>query len=251
MQQAHRNFALCFLALLVQTNSSSWEAQVYTFTTKKATGPRDPRWQEVGYFHGLSLHGLEGGPFTLSCPPRDCGRTPALHSQCRCLNLDKPNVLHWDVSMVQQPISETRELSILPAALAADCPWPHCLPLITHFQLSNLTISSCLPWASGAQPGLHQSHMSNAASLVNSHTSSKQQTIDMHLNHPQIPIFREWCNINKAVPAAVRIFLTSNGIKTSTRFSLKAVSNQFSWRTQAVSRDLWRRGFCTPCVFKV
>lgn len=70
-------------------------------------------------FPRTSQHGPAGGPFifsftstlgqgglssTTACPTRDCGRTPGLHSQCRCLNSNtsnsiqcqqKTHVLHW------------------------------------------------------------------------------------------------------------------------------------------------------------
>lgn len=84
----------------------------------------------------------------------------------------------------------------------------------------------------------------------NSPPSSKE-TMQRHLNQPQIPVAGERCSINKAVPTAMRTLLSSSAIKNSMRLSLNAESNPFTWRTQPVSVDLWRRSFYIPCDSKV
>lgn len=83
-----------------------------------------------------------------------------------------------------------------------------------------------------------------------SHPSSKE-TMQRHLNHPQIPVAGEQCSINEAAPMAMRTLLSSSAIKKNTRFPLNAESNPFTWRTQPVSVDLWKGSFSTPCDSKV
>lgn len=79
----------------------------------------------------------------------------------------------------------------------------------------------------------------------NSHPSSKE-TVQRHLNQPQVPVAGERCSINEAMRALV----SSSAIKNSMSLSLNTESNPFTWRTQPVSIDLWRRSFYIPLWFQ-
>lgn len=163
----------------------SWKSISVPSIVKKAAGFTAPHWQEET---DACPQSLEGGPFTLFFHPYLGPRRPELYScltpqwqwkdpssllsvQTHRFGQDrfqsastKADGLHWSVSKVQQHlpeqhISEARKLPVLPAALAADEPWPCPLSLHTHSPLH-------YPPTTPPQPVLHWFHMSDRASLA-------------------------------------------------------------------------------------
>lgn len=248
--------------------SSSCRSTSVPFIAKKAIGFSAAHWQEEEFPSTLPSRPRGRPLYTLSSLPwsKEARALQLLVSPVTVLSdpssllsvqtckfgqdrfhsvTTKAEALHWSVSMVQQHvpaqnISEARKLPVLPAALSADYPWPCCLSLNTHSPpplSSYYTTPACLTLI----PYIWQIFP------CNSHPSSKE-TMQRHLNHPQIPVAGERCSINEAAPTAMRTLISSSAIKNSTRLSLHAESNPFTWRTQPVSVDLWRRRFCIPCA---
>lgn len=84
-------------------------------------------------------------------------------------------------------------------------PFQMAVPGHTAGPSSPIFTSACPPAPHPACPAW--SCTADTAFPCNSHTSSKQQTIESHLNHPQFPVAGEQCSINKAGPAASRTVL--------------------------------------------
>lgn len=246
----------------------SWKSISVPSIVKKAVGFSAPHWQRRLMLpwtlppkpRGRSLY-----PFLSSLPWAKEARAlqlldptvTALCCQCRHTDLDKTDSSQCQkklmactgVSPGSSSISQNSTSQRQGSCLSCLQPWqlmsPGHAPLSLHTH-SPPPLSSyhTTPACSTLVPYIWQSFPSN------SHPSSKE-TMQRYLNHPQIPVAREWCSINEAAPAAMRTLLSSSAIKNSMRLSLNAESKPFTWRTQPLPVDLWRRSLCIPCDSKV
>lgn len=194
-------------------------------------------------FSFTSTLGQGGQNSTAACPHSNSGKTPALCCQCRHTNLDKT-----DSSQCQQKLMPSTGVS----------PWSSSMSQKSTSQRQGSCLQPCQLISPGhaAYPSISTPAFFALVLYIwqsfpcNSPPSSKE-TMQRHLNQPQIPVAGEQCSINEAVPTAMRTLLSSSAIKNSMRLSLNAESNPFTWRTQPVSVDLWRRSFYIPCDSKV